>query len=207
MASDSFRRGTMSLFSDSTDPTSHQIRIVLAEKALPVDIIPVNPNEPPEDLAQLNPYGNTPTLIDRDLVLYDPNIIMEYLDERYPHPALLSVYPIIRAKTRLLMFRIQQDWYHPLKIILNDDKKSADKARDSLRDSLIEIAPAFNKTPFFMSTEFSLLDCFILPLLWRLPKAGIKLPANAKGLNSYAEKMFERRGFISSLSEEEKQMR
>lgn len=199
------KRTIMSLFSDVDDVYSHQVRIVLAEKGVNVDIIPVKQNEPTDDLLSLNPYGTVPTLIDRELVLYKAQIIMEYLDERFPHPPLLPVYPVARAETRKMMYRIEQDWYQLMNNILNEIE--VDYSRANLLESLSSLDPVFADKPFFLSDEFSLLDCALAPLLWRLPKLGIEVGSEFKGLNSYMQRLFKRDSFQTSLTEAEKQLR
>jgi RNA polymerase-associated protein len=155
----------------------------------------------------LNPYGNVPTLVDRDLALYDSRIIAEYLDERFPHPPLLPVDPVSRASSRLYMFRVEKDWYGLVDIILAGGK-AATKARKELKEGLTASAPIFAHKPFFMSDEYTLVDASIAPLLWRLPMLGVELngPA-AKAVNAYAGRLFTRDGFIASLTEAEREMR
>jgi RNA polymerase-associated protein len=195
----------MSLYSDSDDIYSHQVRIVLAEKGVNVEIMAAKNNEPTSDLLEINPYGTVPTLIDRELVLYEARIIMEYLDERFPHPPLLPVYPVARAETRKMMHRIEQDWYCLLQnIISNTD---VDASRQNLHESLISIEPIFADKPYFLSDEFSLLDCALAPLLWRLPQLGIEIPAEAKALHAYMQRLFKRDSFQASLTDAERQLR
>ena len=202
------RRSVMTLYSGDSDMHSHRVRIVLAEKDVTVDILTVNPNELPEDLVHLNPYNTLPTLVDRDLVLYQSNIIMEYLDERFPHPPLLPVYPVARAKSRLMMYRIEQDWYSLADLIERGSKKEADAARKELQESLTKLAPVFSDSPYFLSDEFSLVDCCIAPLLWRLTKFEINFTdTKTKGIGSYAKRMFKRDSFQSSLTETERELR
>jgi len=202
------KRSSMTFFSDGKDHYSHRVRIVLAEKGVAVEIHDVDPDNIPEDIMSLNPYGNLPTLVDRDLVLYEPNIMMEYLDERFPHPPLLPVYPVARAESRLWVHRIQKDWCSLADIILNsknDDAVAA--ARKSLRESLISTSPIFGEKPFFMSDEYSIVDCVTAPLLWRLPVMGIELPEKqTKHLKAYMDRLFERESFQASLSEAEREM-
>ncbi len=200
------RRLAMTLFSGDTCSYSHMVRIVLAEKGVNYEIQHVDIDDTPEDLKDLNPYNDVPTLIDRELVLYQPQVIMEYLDERFPHPPLMPVDPVSRAQHRLMMHRIERDWYSLAKQ-LEDRNTASDKVRKELRDSLVSVTPIFEQMPFFMSEECSLLDCAIAPLLWRLPSLGIELPASAKPLLAYAEKMFDRPSFQESLSEGEKDMK
>jgi RNA polymerase-associated protein len=196
----------MTLYSGDADLLSHRVRIVLAEKDVTVDILTSKTQQLPEDLIHLNPYNTLPTLVDRDLVLYESRIIMEYLDERFPHPPLLPVYPIARAKSRLTMYRIEQDWYSLVDRIENAPKKASDLARKELAESLITLAPVFNDTPYFLSQEFSLLDCYIAPLLWRLPKLGIQFSSEqTKPIVAYAKKLFKRASFQSSLTESERE--
>jgi len=201
------RRSVMTLFSSPTDPFSHRARIVLAEKGITYEIADVEPDNLPEDLVDLNPYQSVPTLVDRELVLYDANVIMEYLDERFPHPPLMPVDPVSRAKSRLALHRIDRDWYGQLPEIESGDEKRASKARKILRDSLISSADVFGFKPFFLSDELTLVDCAVIPLLWRLPAYGIELPAQAKPVLAYAERLFKRESFRTSLSEAERDMR
>lgn len=201
------RRSVMTLFSAPTEAQSHRTRIVLTEKDITVDVIDVDPDDKPEDLIDLNPYNSLPTLVDRDLVLYDPQVIMEYLDERFPHPPLMPVDPVSRARARLAIYRIEQDWYSLVPDLESGNEKLAQKARKILKESLLSSVEAFAVKPFFLSDEFSLVDATILPILWRLPKYGIDLPAQAKPIVQYTERMFARPGCRRSLSEAEREMR
>jgi RNA polymerase-associated protein len=197
----------MTLFSDPQSLHSHRVRMVLAEKNVTCDILDVDPLHLPEDVIDLNPYGTVPTLVDRELALYDSRIICEYLDERFPHPPLLPVDPVSRASARLYMFRVENDWYALVDQILAGGK-AATRARKELREGLTAAAPILAHKPFFMSDEFSLVDASIAPLLWRLPALGVELAGqSAKQLNTYAGSMFTRSGFIGSLTEQEREMR
>ena len=146
----------MTLFSDPRDHYSHRVRMVLCEKGVSVDVVDVDPSQRPEDLSEINPYGTLPTLLDRDLVLYKSTVIMEYLDERFPHPPLLPVYPVARAQCRLLMHRIELDWSKRVDVLMagRGRETAMDKARKELRESLAAIAPVFADRPFFMNEEF-----------------------------------------------------
>jgi RNA polymerase-associated protein len=199
------KRTIMSLFSDVDDVYSHQVRIVLAEKGVNVEILSVKQEEPSEDLLALNPYGTVPTLIDRELVLYEARIIMEYLDERFPHPPLLPVYPVARAEARKMMHRIEHDWYYLMSYILKGE--NADQARTNLFESLTSLDPIFSDKPYFLSDEFSLLDCALAPLLWRMPKLGMEIGPDFKGLNAYMQRVFKRDSFQASLTDAERQLR
>ncbi len=201
------RRSVMSLFSTAGCPQSHRVRMVLAEKGITVEILDVDPANKPEDLIDLNPYNSVPTLVDRELVLYDPRAIMEYLDERFPHPPLMPVDPVSRARTRLALFRIEHDWYELIPDLESKTDKTVNKARKVLRDSLTASAEVFAAKPYFLSDEFSLVDATIAPILWRLERYRIDLPAQAKPVLKYAERIFERESFQASLSEAEKEMR
>ena len=200
------KRTVMTLFSDPECIYSHRVRLVLAEKNITVDIIDTDPLDLPEDVAEANPYGTLPTLIDRDLALYDSRIIMEYLDERYPHPPLLPIDPVSRANTRLYLHRIEKDWYSLLGEF-DKGEKSAAKARKTLRDSLAASAEVFSAKPFFLSDEFSLVDASVAPILWRLDYYRIELPTQAKPVLQYADRLFKRDSFKASLTEAEKEMR
>ena len=205
MASTAGRKSGMALFCSPTCPYSHRARIVLYEKGIAADIEYVDPSCPQEDLVVLNPSGTTPTLVDRDLVLYDSRIIMEYLDERFPHPPLHPMDPVSRARARMLVHRIDQDWYQLLDDIEKTTDKKNTKIRKQLRESLVTAIPAFAAKLYFLSEEFSLVDCALAPLLWRLPRLGIDLPRQAEPIKAYAERLFKRESFRASLSEQERE--
>lgn len=206
MATVATRRPVMTLYSEADCPLSHRVRIVLEEKSITADIISVDKNNLPEDLIDLNPYSSVPTLVDRDLVLYNSQIIVEYLDERYPHPPLMPVDPVSRARSRMMLHRIEQDWYGVLDDLNGSDATRTAAARKTVQDGLTLIAPIFVKKPFFMSDDFSLIDCSLAPILWRLSHYGIKLPAQAKPVQEYAERLFARDSFQASLTEIEKEI-
>lgn len=201
------KRSSMTFFSDGADHFSHRVRIVLAEKGVAVEIIDTDLDGAPQELADINPYKSLPTLVDRELVLYEPNIMMEYLDERFPHPPLLPVYPVARAESRQYIHRIEKDWCSLVNIILtSDDADAVDAARKELTDGMVAISPIFIEKPYFMSEEFTLVDCCLAPVLWRLSMLGVELPAQAKPLQKYMERLFERESFQESLSEAEHEM-
>ncbi|MEK6748852.1 MAG: glutathione S-transferase N-terminal domain-containing protein [Pseudomonadota bacterium] len=198
------RKSTITLYSSPRDPYCHRTRLALAEKNIAYDVVNVKSEAIPEDLIDLNPYQVLPTLVDRDLVLYDSRIIMEYLDERFPHPSLMPVDPVSRGRTRLMLYRIERDWYSLVPDLDGDDPQRKAEAQRELRDSLISIVPLFGAKAYFMSDEFTVVDCVIAPLLWRLRYWGIELPENAKPIVVYAKRLFERRGFKSALSDAER---
>lgn len=207
MASIANRRSLMVLYSDNDSPIGHAVRIVLAEKDVNVEINFIGEEDnKPEELNELNPYNSILTLIDRDLVLYDAQIIMEYLDERFPHPPLMPVDPVTRASNRQLRFRVMEDLYSAIDELDSDNDIAAANAKKVLRDNLTAIAPTFSQMPYFMSEEYSLVDCCMAPLLWRLSSYGIKLPMSAKPLQQYADRLFERSPFKQSLSPVEKEL-
>ncbi|VAW78656.1 Stringent starvation protein A [hydrothermal vent metagenome] len=206
MAVISNRRSVMTLFSDASCPQSHRVRMVLAEKGITVEIVNIDPDNLPEDLIDLNPYQSVPTLMDRELVLYDPQVIVEYLDERFPHPPLMPVDPVSRARSRLALHRIQKDWYSLLTDMERGEKTAA-KARKALRDSLASSAEVFAAKPFFLSDDFSLVDASLAPIMWRLKHYRIELPEQAKPVIDYAERLFARESFQASLTETEREMR
>jgi RNA polymerase-associated protein len=201
------RRSVMSLFSSGTCPHSHAVRMVLAEKGITVEIVEVDNGHKPEDLLDLNPYNTVPTLVDRELVLYDPQTIMEYLDERFPHPPLMPVDPVSRARARLALFRIAQDWYELVPALDSKGEKTSATARKTLSNSMTSSAEVFAAKPFFLSDEFSLVDAMVAPILWRLMKYRIELPRQARPVQEYADRIFERESFQASLSEAEREMR
>ncbi|MBF8781846.1 glutathione S-transferase N-terminal domain-containing protein [Pseudomonas fulva] len=199
----------LACYSDPADHYSHRVRLVLAEKGVIVQIIDVDAGRLPSRLIEVNPYGSVPTLVDRDLALYEPSVVMEYLEERYPHPALMPAYPVARGNSRLLMHRIQRDWCTLVDRILDPRSQDAERteARKELRESLTGVSPLFGEFPCFMSEEQSLVDCCLLPILWRLPVMKIELPRQAKPLLDYMERQFAREPFLASLSATEREMR
>ena len=208
MSSVANRRSVMTLFTLPDCIDCHRVRIVLAEKDIAVDIIEIDPMDMPQDLAELNPYNTAPTLIDRDLVLYDARVIMEYLDERFPHPPLMPVDPVNRAHSRLALFRVERDWYSLAMELESGEEARMNKARDLLRDSVISAAEVFEIKPYFLSNDLSLVDCTIAPILWRLPRYRIDLPASeAKPVMDYMDRVFSREMFQNALSDAEKAIR
>jgi len=202
------RRSVMTLFSRPTDIHSHRARLVLAEKNINIEISNVVGPDLPEDLMDLNPYHTVPTLVDRDLTLYDSRVIIEYLDERFPHPPLMPVDPVTRAQFRLALFRIETDWYSIAEEAeSSNDGKLGTKSRKLLRESILQSNELFGARPYFLSEEFSLVDCTIAPLLWRLPVYGVDLGPEAEPIEAYMERVFARRSFQQSLTELEQEMR
>ena len=205
MASLATRKHVMTLYSGMTDPYSHRTRIVLYEKDVECQVVLVDGRKKPRELSDLNPYDTVPTMVDRDLVLYDSLIINEYLDERLPHPPLMPVDPVSRGKARLMLMRFDRDWYSQTADIEGADKKAALRARNVIRDGLTVISPVFKDQPYILGEEFSLVDCSLAPLLWRLPIYGIELPRQARPIQDYAERLFERKSFKLSLTEAEQE--
>ena len=208
MAVISNRRSVTTLFPTPVDAWSHRVRLVLAEKSLNIDIIDVDDENFPEDLLDLNPYNSVPTLVDRDLVLYDSRVIIEYLDERFPHPPLMPVDPVTRAQFRLALYRIEQDWYSlATEIEDGGERKPVTRARKALRDSILSSVEIFGAKRFFLSDDFSLVDCTIAPILWRLEVFGIDVSSQAKPIHRYMDEIFSRPSFQGSLTELEQEMR
>lgn len=202
------RRSVMTLFSRPTCIHSHRTRIVLAEKNINIEIVNVEGPDLPEDLMDLNPYHTVPTLVDRDLVLYDSRVIVEYLDERFPHPPLMPVDPVTRAQFRLALFRIETDWYQLAdEFDMEGDRKLSAKSKKQLRESILASADLFAADKYFLSEDFSLVDCSIAPILWRLPVYGIELGSQAEPIDNYMKRVFERPSFQESLTELEQEMR
>lgn len=204
------RRSSMTLFSDPLSQYSHRVRIVLAEKGVTVDIEDIDSDAVTAEILEANPYGTLPTLVDRDLALYESKVVMEYLDERFPHPPLLPVYPVARAESRLWVYRIERDWCVLIDQILSDPaSEKSDHARKEFQESLITIASIFEEMPYFMNEEFTIVDCCLAPMLWRLPQLGIVLPTNrqVKPLLDYMDRLFARPSFQESLTDLERELR
>ena len=201
----------MILYSDRDDHYSQRVRIVLAEKDITAEIKESKPEETPEDILSISPYHKLPILVDRDLAIHDPSVMMEYLDERFPHPPLLPVYPVSRANSRSLMLRIDKEWC-PLIDALTLKELSEKELlimREELLNEISTVAPTFKEFNFFMSEDFSIIDCYLAPILWRLPSLGINLPLNRhlKPLLDYQAKIFARQSFQDSLSMIERDLR
>lgn len=204
-------RAGLTIVSDPVTAASHRIRLIVAEKVVEAELLSVSLDDKiPDDLLQLNPSGRIPTLVDRDLVLFDERVISEYLDERFPHPALMPIDPMTRAKLRLMIYRIESEWYTRI-ADLESDSTSANRkktAAKELRDNIALLSPLFKQSDFLLSDAMSLLDCAVLPVLWRLQHFGISLPEQAaKNMRDYAVAMFAREGFQDALSEYEKTLR
>ncbi len=197
----------MRLYSGTSDPYSHRCRIVLFEKGMDFEVIDVDLMNRSEDVAAINPYGKVPVLVERDLVLYEANIINEYIDERFPHPQLMPPDPVMRGRARLFLHRFEQEIYSQVPVIEHGVAKSADRARAVIRDNLTQLAQILTNQKFLLGDEFSMLDVAIAPLLWRLDHYGIQMGKEAAPLMKYAERLFSRQGFIDSLTASERAMR
>ena len=197
----------MNLYSGTTCPFSHRCRIVLYEKGMDFQVIDVDVYNKPEDIAVINPHNRVPVLVERDLVLYEPNIINEYIDERFPHPQLMPADPIMRARARQLLVSMEREIFAYIEPLEKNQKAAADKARQAIRERLTEMAPIFAKQKHMLGDDFSMLDVAIAPLLWRLDHYGIELPKSAAPLMKYGERIFSRQGFIDALTPSEKAMR
>ncbi len=197
----------MTLYSGTTCPFSQRCRIVLFEKGMDFQVIDVDLQNMPEDLAVMNPYNQVPVLVERDLILHESNIINEYIDERFPHPQLMPADPVMRARARLFLYRFEQELFAHIAAIVTGNQKAADKARTVIRDNLTQLAPIFAKQKHMLGDEFSMLDVAIAPLLWRLDYYGIELPKQAAPLLKYAERIFSRPAYIEALTPSEKAMR
>jgi RNA polymerase-associated protein len=198
---------TMTLYSDPNSAQSHRVRIVLGEKDLVFNVENVLPGQNNEDLIALNPNNTTPTFVDRNLVLYESRVIMEYLDERFPHPPLMPVDPVIRAKTRMVLHYIEKDLYGLLEDVKSSGEKKSAAAKQKLKDNIMLSLDFIQGKKFFLSDDFSIIDCSMAPILWRLPEYDIELPNTAKPILKYADRLFERASFIENLSEQEEEIR
>ncbi|TXI50106.1 MAG: stringent starvation protein A [Lysobacter sp.] len=200
-------RNTLTLFSSVDDVLCHRVRLVLAAKGVSYDLVPVDPQSPPEDLRVLNPYSSVPTLVERDLVLYAASVVSEYLDERYPHPPLMPIDPLSRARLRLAMLRIEHDWVPQVQQVQFGSKQQAEAARKRLKELLIASVPLFKASKFFLNNEMSLADCAMAPIVWRLPALDVPLPKDGKVIEEYGNRIFRNPGFVRSLTPQEKSLR
>ncbi|MGY6519814.1 MAG: glutathione S-transferase N-terminal domain-containing protein [Lysobacteraceae bacterium] len=200
-------RNALTLFSARDCVVCHRIRLVLAAKGVSYELVPVDPMNPPEDLVDLNPYSSVPTLVDRDLVLYAASVVSEFLDERYPHPPLMPVDPLSRAKLRLAMLRIEHDWVPQVQAIQHGNRSQAEAGRRRLKELLLQTLPVFKDSKFFLNNEMSLADCAMAPVIWRLPVLGVSLPREGKPIEDYGMRIFRSPGFARSLTPEERGFR
>ncbi|WP_266169849.1 glutathione S-transferase N-terminal domain-containing protein [Dyella subtropica] len=199
-------RSVLTLYSTADDVQCHRARLVLAAKGVSYERVLIDPNKPPEDLIDLNPYSTTPTLIDRELTLYGTSVVCEYLDERYPHPPLMPIDPLSRARLRLASLRIELDWLPEIDTI-RAGGRLVDAARKRLREHLLATLPLFKASKFFLNPEMSLADCLVAPVVWRLPWLGVELGREGKPILDYGERLFHSQGFARSMTAEEKAMR
>jgi len=200
-------RNTLSLFSARDCVVCHRVRLVLAAKGVSYEMIPVDIANPPEDLVDLNPYHSVPTLVERDLVLYSAGVISEYLDERYPHPPLMPVDPLSRARIRLAMQRLEIDWVPQVQAMQAGTKSQAETGRKRMKEMLMQSLPLFKASKFFLNPEMSLADCALAPVIWRLPSLGVELNKDLKIIDDYGMRIFRNPGFMRSLTPEEKVLR
>ena len=207
MAASSRMRNTLTLFTARDCVVCHRVRLVLAAKGVTYDSVLVDPAKPPEDLVELNPYHSVPTLVERDLVLYAASVVSEYLDERYPHPPLMPVDPLSRARLRLAMLRLEHDWVPQVQAIQGGNKAQAEAGRKRLKELLVASLPLFKVSKFFLNTEMSLADCALAPIIWRLDALGVGLPKDGKLIEDYGTRIFRNPGFGRSLTTEEKLLR
>ena len=199
-------RTVLALYTTAEDVQCHRTRLVLAAKGVSYERVMVDPEKPPADLIDLNPYSTLPTLVDRDLTLYDTYVVCEYLDERYPHPPLMPIDPLSRARLRLASVRIERDWLPEISVI-RAGGKPAEAARKRLREHLLEAVPLFKASRFFLNPEMSLADCLVAPVIWRLPWLGVDLGREGKPIIDYGERLFHSQGFARSMTDQEKVMR
>ncbi|WP_426689045.1 glutathione S-transferase N-terminal domain-containing protein [Rhodanobacter ginsengiterrae] len=199
-------RTVLTLYTTADDVQCHRARLVLAAKGVSYERVLVDPLHPPEDLIDLNPYASTPTLVDRDLTLFDTSVVCEYLDERYPHPPLMPIDPQSRARLRVAAVRIEKDWLTEVDII-RAGGRPVDAARKRLREHLLASVPLFKAAKFFLNSEMSLADCLVAPVIWRLPWLGVELGKEGKPLLDYGERLFHSQGFARSMTDQEKAMR
>ncbi|MCH7233964.1 glutathione S-transferase N-terminal domain-containing protein [Xylella fastidiosa subsp. multiplex] len=200
-------RNTLTLFSSTNDVLCHRVRLVLAAKGVNYEMVSVDPQNPPEDLIDLNPYHSVPTLVERELVLYAASVVTEYVDERYPHPRLMPIDPLSRARLRLAMLRIEHDWVPQVQAVQLGNKAQAEAGRKRLKELLTASLPLFKASKFFLNAEISLADCAMAPIIWRLQALDVSLPKDGKAIEDYGNRIFRNPGFIRSLTDQEKKLR
>lgn len=200
-------RNALTLFSSVDDVLCHRVRLVLAAKGVSYDLVAVDPQAPPEDLIDLNPYHSVPTLVERDLVLYAASVVSEYIDERYPHPPLMPIDPLSRARLRLAMLRIEHDWVPQVQAVQMGNKQQAEAGRKRLKELLTASVPLFKASKFFLNNDMSLADCAMAPIIWRLQSLDVPLPKDGKPIEDYGNRIFRSPGFVRSLTPQERALR
>jgi stringent starvation protein A len=195
------RKSVMTLFSDPDSIYSHMARIVLFEKGIFCQICDVDMRHPPEDLVEINPYCTLPTLVDRELIVYDYRLVIDYLDERFPHPPLMPVDPVLRAQYRLALLRFEQDWFSLVRLFDSESPKVVKQAKSDLLNAIIVSTEIFKSGKYFLSDDFTILDCVVSPLIWKLPEYGIELPKSAKPIKDYIDRVVQRDSFKASLNQ------
>lgn len=200
-------RNALTLFSSVDDVLCHRVRLVLAAKGVSYDLVAVDPQAPPEDLIDLNPYHSVPTLVERDLVLYAASVVSEYIDERYPHPPLMPIDPLSRARLRLAMLRIEHDWVPQVQAVQLGNKQQAEAGRKRLKELLTASVPLFKASKFFLNNDMSLADCAMAPIIWRLQSLDVPLPKDGKPIEDYGNRIFRSPGFVRSLTPQERALR
>ena len=188
------------------------VRLVLAEKDISCEIKEFDPEgKMPDELPSLNPYNKLPVLVDREVTIYEPRIILEYLDERFPHPPLLPIYPNEKAECRLLIYRIEKEWLPLIDKMMEPkiSQKEFDKLKKDLVSLVSSIVLVLKEKPYFMNDEFTLVDCYMSAILYRLPYLSVTIP-NTKSfstLRKYQEKLFSRPSFDLSLTDSERDLK
>ena len=201
------RRSAILLFSLPDCLHSHRTRLVIKEKEISAELHEIDVTNISEEIKSISPYDDFPTLVDRELVLQNSRVIIEYLDERFPHPPLMPVDPVIRAKTRMVLHYIEKDLYGLLDDVKSSGEKKSSTAKQKLKENLLLSLDFIQGKKYFLSDDFSIIDCSMAPILWRLPEFGIELPKSAKPIIKYSERLFERSSFLENLSEQEEEIR
>jgi stringent starvation protein A len=198
------RRSAILLFSLPDCLHSHRTRLVIKEKEISAELHEVDLNDISEEIKFISPYDDFPTLVDRDLILQNSRVIIEYLDERFPHPPLLPVDPVARAKFRLTLYRIEHTWYPEFNKAYKNGRLE-DSFKEKIKSYFLEIIPLITDN-FFMSNDFGLVDCSLAPLLWRIKSLGVEITENKKIIDDYSNRIFNRESFQASLTETERDM-
>ena len=197
----------MKLYSGSQCLFSHACRFVLREKEIECDVVFTTDKQVEDAVAELNPYGETPTLADRDLVLYDGVVVNEYLDERFPHPPLMPSDPTTRAQARVMISRLRRDWLDDVQNRMASGVKLERNLSRSLSDGLVAMSNHFSENKYVLGEDFSLVDAYLVALLWRLPLLQVNLPRQGGKILDYGNRMFAKSSFQESLSTAEREMR
>lgn len=190
------------LYDFKSSPNSQRVKVVLEEKKLPFEIVPIDLRKGEQKTPQflkLNPYGKVPVLTDGDTVLYESCIINEYLDEKYPNPPLMPADLGKRAKARILidygLAHLDGPYQKLRQELMKDPKEQSEPVIEAAKNDLRKLLQRFENEigdqPYLLG-EFSLADADLITRFTRLEGFGVLPDPSLPRLSKYLERMKER---------------